>query len=161
MHTDPSDHVPTTPFGTSGGTADSQPAEHRGPDATAYLIVHADSSDSRTAGGSLSETRLQRLRWLYRGHRSTDRLAPLALTLTNQQGHELLSLPDAAPTLGIALPPGTYHLVATLGETRRGYTVSLPPGVRFDLHLRFATPGSLRQHAASADSDIRPLRSAH
>lgn len=161
MHTDPSDHVPTTPFGTSGGTADSQPAEHRGPDATAYLIVHADSSDSRTAGGSLSETRLQRLRWLYRGHRSTDRLAPLALTLTNQQGHELLSLPDAAPTLGIALPPGTYHLAATLGETRRGYTVSLPPGVRFDLHLRFATPGSLRQHAASADSDIRPLRSAH
>lgn len=160
MHTEPSDHVPTGGLGTSDGTADPQPAEHRSPDATAYLIVHADSSDAPQAGG-LSETRLQRLRALYSGHRSADRLAPLALTLTDRQGHELLSLPDAAPTLGIALPPGTYHLAATLGETRRGYTVSLPAGVRFDLHLRFAAPGSPRQHAASADSDIRPLRSAH
>jgi len=69
----------------------------------------------------------------------------------------VLSLVDADPVLGIALVPGTYHLTATRGKTRRGYTVSLPAGSRFDLHLRFATPERPTQAAPMAPWSVRPV----
>lgn len=121
----------------------------------AYLIVHAESPDTDRKAGRIGDTPLQRLRALYAGGASHDRRAPLALTLTDRDGHQLLSLADAEPTLGVSLRPGTYHLSATLGDIRRGYTVSLPAGARFDLHLRFAPPLRQRRHASVAEPSAR------
>jgi hypothetical protein len=75
--------------------------------------------------------------------------------LADRHGHTVLSLADADPVLGIALVPGTYHLTATRGDTRRGYTVSLPAGSRFDLHLRFATPERSQQAESMAPWSAR------
>lgn len=103
-------------------------------DSCAYLIVHAESDRAPR----LRASPWQRLRaWWRLGLRSG---APdtLSLTLADRHGHTVLSLPDADPVLGVALAPGTYHLRAVRGHTQRGYTVSLPAGSRFDLHLRFS-----------------------
>ena len=130
MHTEPPDPDRLAP---SGATASA-------PEANAYLIVHAGPGHGPQIDSRSGKSGLRRLRALYRSHASVCLHATLALTLADRQGHELLSLADANPTLGVALPPGTYHLTATLGDVRRGYTVSLPAGVRFDLHLRFPSP---------------------
>lgn len=87
---------------------------------------------------------LQRLRALCRPATSSIDSA-LSLMLADANGRTVLSLPDASPVLGVALAPGTYHLTATRGQTRRGYTVSLPAGARFELHLRFAASESPKQ----------------
>ncbi|MFM9917640.1 MAG: hypothetical protein ACKVOX_17710 [Rhizobacter sp.] len=130
------------------------------PEANAYLIVHADSGDGQQRDSRSDKSGLRRLSALYRGHAGIRRRAPLALTLADRQGQELLSLADADPTLGVALPPGTYHLTATLGDMRRGYTVSLPAGVRFDLHLHFPQPASGRTQTGINAADFRPHRAA-
>ena len=109
-------------------------------DTSAYLIVHAESSDHGGRRGRHGPTPLQRLRALYWSGSTPSAQAALSLTLADRHGRTVLSLADADPVLGIALVPGTYHLTATRGDTRRGYTVSLPAGSRFDLHLRFSTP---------------------
>lgn len=107
-------------------------------DNNAYLIVHAEEAEPQGRQGPHALTPFQRLRALYQpAAASTD--SALSLMLANGNGHTVLSLPDASPVLGVALAPGTYHLTATRGQTRRGYTVSLPAGARFELHLRFAT----------------------
>jgi len=99
----------------------------------AYLIVHAESDGAPR----LQASPWQRLRaWCRLGTRLAAPEA-LSLTLADRYGHTVLSLPEADPVLGIALAPGTYHLTAVRGNARRGYTVSLPAGSRFDLHLRF------------------------
>ena len=105
-------------------------------DTSAYLIVHAESN---VHGGRHGPTPLQRLRALYWSGSTPPVEAALSLTLADRHGRTVLSLANADPVLGIALVPGTYHLTATRGDTRRGYTVSLPAGSRFDLHLRFST----------------------
>ena len=47
---------------------------------------------------------------------------------------------DAEKTTDLALPPGTYHITATLGQWKRRYTMTLEPGTTFHLYLRlFAT----------------------
>ncbi|MDL2338465.1 MAG: hypothetical protein QFE16_11545 [Pseudomonadota bacterium] len=130
-----------------------------GTDASAYLIIHAESTLPHRRGDHTGRTPLQRLRAaLYPGgdpaHRRNE---PLALTLADRHGHQLLSIEDADPTLGVALRPGTYHLTATFGDTRRGYTVALPAGARFDLHLRFPLPLGQRPRMPS---ETRPARSA-
>lgn len=106
-------------------------------DNNAYLIVHAEAAEPRGRRGPHALTPFQRLRALYQpAAPSTD--SALSLMLADGNGRTVLSLPDASPVLGVALAPGTYHLTATRGQTRRGYTVSLPAGARFELHLRFA-----------------------
>lgn len=100
----------------------------------AYLIVHADSD----CASRLRASSWQRLRNWWRLGMRTDASAALSLTLADKHGHTVLSLPHADPVLGVALAPGTYHLTALRGDARRGYTVSLPAGSRFDLHLRFS-----------------------
>lgn len=109
-------------------------------DSSAYLVVHAESIEHGARRGPHGPTALQRLRSLYWSGAEPAPRTPLTLTLADRHGHTVLSLADAEPVLGIALLPGTYHLTATRGDTRRGYTVSLPAGSRFDLHLRFSTP---------------------
>ena len=123
----PTDVTPTHGVVASSGT-----------DGSAYLIVHADSTEHTGRRGTRTKTPFQRLRDLCQlATRSTDEA--LSLMLADGHGRTVLSLPDASPVLGVALAPGTYHLTATRGQTRRGYTVSLPAGARFELHLRFAT----------------------
>lgn len=121
-------------------------------DTWAYLIVHAESDRAPR----LHASPWQRLRaWCRLGRRSG---VPdvLSLTLVDRHGHTVLSLPDADPVLGVALAPGTYHLRAVRGHTQRGYTVSLPAGSRFDLHLRF----SLCERPNPASVTSWPARSA-
>lgn len=100
----------------------------------AYLTVHAESGRSPRPRPSP----WQRLRTWWRIGRRSGTPEALSLTLADRHGHTVLSLPNADPVLGIALTPGTYHLTAVRGGARRGYTVSLPAGSRFDLHLRFS-----------------------
>ncbi len=109
-----------------------------GPDFSAYLIVHAESTPHRGRRGRHGLTPLQRLRALCQPAAEPSVDQALSLTIADGHGRTVLSLANADPVLGIALAPGTYHLTATRGPTRRGYTVSLPAGSRFDLHLRFA-----------------------
>ena len=123
-------------------------------DTSAYLIVHAESNDH---GGRHGPTPLQRLRALYWSGSMPPAQAALSLTLADRHGRTVLSLADADPVLGIALVPGTYHLTATRGDTRRGYTVSLPAGSRFDLHLRFATPERSQPAAPMAPWSARSV----
>lgn len=113
-------------------------------DKNAYLIVHADATEHRGRQGPRPLTALQRLRALCQPAAPSNDAA-LSLTLADGNGRTVLSLPDASPVLGVALAPGTYHLTATRGQTRRGYTVSLPAGARFELHLRFAASASPKQ----------------
>lgn len=122
---------PTEPVPTHGVVTSSCT------DCSAYLIVHAESTEHTGRRGPRAKTPFQRLRDLCQpATRSTDEA--LSLMLADGHGRTVLSLPDASPVLGVALAPGTYHLTATRGQTRRGYTVSLPAGARFELHLRFA-----------------------
>lgn len=107
-------------------------------DQSAYLIVHAESTEHQGRRARQGPTPLQRLRALCHRTASPSTDQALSLTLADGHGHTVLSLTNANPVLGIALAPGTYHLTATRGQTRRGYTVSLPAGARFELHLRFA-----------------------
>lgn len=104
----------------------------------AYLIVHADQAEQGSRRGHRGLKPLQRLRALYWAGSAPSIQPALSLTLADRHGRTVMSLTDADPVLGIALRPGTYHLTATRGDTRRGYTVSLPAGSRFDLHLRFS-----------------------
>ena len=123
-------------------------------DTSAYLIVLAESNGH---GGRHGPTPLQRLRALYWSGSTPPAQAALSLTLADRHGRTVLSLADADPVLGIALTPGTYHLTATRGDTRRGYTVSLPAGSRFDLHLRFATPERSQPAAPMAPWSARSV----
>lgn len=158
MPTDTSTYDLAGPQNTNSGKPAEPPASS---DANAHLIVHTDSVGSDGSGTRGSETPLQRLRALYWGGENHDRRTPLALTLADRHGHELLSVDDAGPTLGIALRPGTYHLTATLGDIRRGYTVSLHAGARFDLHLRFAPIKRPRHLATTGHPEMWPTRSSH
>ncbi len=127
-------------------------------EASAYLIVHAESTDPAGRRGRQGLTPFQRLCALYPSRATTSVRSGLSLTLADRHGHTVLSLAEAEPVLGIALIPGTYHLTATRDGARRGYTVSLPAGSRFDLHLRFATP----DRAAQTDMpDPWPVRSVN
>lgn len=153
MHTEPNHAASGESKCATADGLDPTPEAHPGPKTTAHLIVHTDSGDACLSGRHSGETRLQRLRRLYWGGRSPGRYTPLALTLADRHGRELLSLADADPTLGIALVPGTYHLTATLGDIRRGYTLSLPADVRFELHLRFAAPQVQRPPATTSAGD--------
>lgn len=135
------------------GTPSSVTSPHRkycapsSGDASAYLIVHAEPDDHRLAARSP----WQRLRAWCRAMSNQPRAA-LALTLSDRHGLTVLSLPDAEPVLGVALVPGTYHLTAVRGGSRRGYTVSLPAGSRFDLYLHFSLPERPTRVAAASPS---------
>ncbi|OYU00416.1 MAG: hypothetical protein CFE40_03730 [Burkholderiales bacterium PBB1] len=107
-------------------------------DQSAYLVVHSESTAHRGRRERRGPTPLQRLRALCQPTASPLTDQALSLTLADGLGNTVLSLANADPVLGLALAPGTYHLTATRGQTRRGYTVSLPAGARFELHLRFA-----------------------
>ena len=124
-------------------------------DRNAYLIVHANATDQRGRRGAHAPTPLERLRALYQPNAVSSPDAPLSLALADGHGRTVLSLPDASPVLGVALAPGTYHLTATRGQTRRGYTVSLPAGTRFELHLQFAASDPPKQAPSAPPRSTR------
>ena len=126
-------------------------------EASAYLIVHTESTDPDGRRGRQGLTPFQRLRALTPLGVTPSVQSTLSLTLADRHGRTVLSLADAEPVLGIALVPGTYHLTATRGGVRRGYTVSLPAGSRFDLHLRFAPPARAKQPDAPAPWPARSV----
>lgn len=125
--------------------------------ASAYLTVHAEPTHLGGRRRRHGLTRLQQLRALCWSSAGPASQAVLSLTLADRHGHTVLSLVDADPVFGIALSPGTYHLTATRGNTRRGYTVALPAGSRLDLHLRFETQELIKSPPPTAPW---PARSA-
>lgn len=135
----------------------TQPAIRPSPSdgTSAYLIVHAEPPEHGRRGRH-GLTPLQRLRARYWTGSAPSIQPTLSLTLTDRHGRTVMSLTDADPVLGIALLPGTYHLTATRGDSQRGYTVSLPAGSRFDLHLRFSASERPSQAAPMA---VWPARS--
>lgn len=145
--------VSSSPAALPRGDANTSPIG----DASAYLIVHAESTDP-AGRGRQGLTPFQRLCALYPSSATKSVRSGLSLTLADRHGRTVLSLAEAEPVLGIALVPGTYHLTATCDGARRGYTVSLPAGSRFDLHLRFAA----RDRAEQTDmADRRPVCSVN
>jgi hypothetical protein len=125
-------------------------------EASAYLIVHAESTEPAGRRSRRGLTPFQRLCALYPSSATTSVRSSLSLTLGDRQGRTVLSLAKAEPVLGIALSPGTYHLTATRGGARRGCTVSLPAGSRFDLYSRFAATERMKQTHLPA---LWPVRS--
>ncbi len=60
---------------------------------------------------------------------------PLRLHIDNLQGQRVFTADDAGPLVELALPVGTYHVTAVLGNLCRGYTLTLVEGVPNDLYL--------------------------
>jgi hypothetical protein len=50
----------------------------------------------------------------------------------------LHTVDDAGPLVEVPLPAGTYQVTVQLGCVRRSYTMTLEPGMSFDLHLRLS-----------------------
>jgi hypothetical protein len=103
--------------------------------AASRLLIHAAGDDDRD-GWSI-ESIIQRMRSHVLDGRRNVR-PQLALEIRDLLGHRVLALDDARPLIDITLPPGTYHVTAALGGSRRGYTIALEQGASFDLYLRLA-----------------------
>ncbi len=63
----------------------------------------------------------------------------LSLRVDDLQGRRLADIADAGPLTTLQLPPGTCVVTATCGAARRGYTLTLVSGRRFELHLQRET----------------------
>lgn len=108
-----------------------------GSPASARLLIHARDDHPP---GRHADSPLQRLRALYpHGGTRQGRHEPLRLLIDTLDGDTVLAIDDAGPLVDVALPAGTYHVTAHLGETQRGYTMTLGQGMAFDLHLRLGT----------------------
>jgi hypothetical protein len=116
----------------SRGRSDSEPSR------SARLLIHA-APPARADDWTL-ESLLQHLRRGDAGSRR-DTPRPLALKIHDLQGRCVLALDEAGPLTDIALAPGTYHVWAQQGPSRRRYTITLEPGASFDLHLHPAPFG--------------------
>jgi hypothetical protein len=106
---------------------------------SAHLLIHAEYDAGEDEGyDRRHETRLQRLRAIHaRGPRKGTQ-APLSLQIDDLQGHRLHSLDDAGPVVEVRLPAGTYQVTVSLGKMRLKYTLTLLPGMSFDLYPRLA-----------------------
>ncbi len=105
--------------------------------AKAQLLIHADDTHSASPAGNALQ------RWLARiGTRSrrAGTPGPLALQVHDLQGRRLAEIPDAGVLTRISLPAGTCVVTATRRGVRRGYTLTLEPGLSFDLHLNRGPP---------------------
>jgi hypothetical protein len=98
----------------------------------ARLLIHAVSDDG---SASLTfESWIRRLREHVRdGPHGAQALR--VLEIRDLAGHRVLAIDDAGALVDVTLPPGTYHVSASLGGARRSYTVALEPGACFDLYV--------------------------
>lgn len=107
---------------------------------TAQLVIHVEDRQGCSAIG----TAWQRVRTCCAGlARRGEQHLPLALRISDLQGHCLVIEEDTGPLTRFRLPPGTCVIVARLGAVQRSYTLTLEPGRSFDLHLDFR---SCREH---------------
>ena len=58
------------------------------------------------------------------------------MRIDDLHGKRMFSVDDAGPLVDVPLPAGTYHVSAQRGNARCSYTMTLEPGVSFDLRLR-------------------------
>ncbi len=106
-------------------------------DAYAKLSIHSESADLTVAVSSL-----ERLRALYvRSHPPHGR-TPLNLRVEDLRGIEWFSMKDVGLQVDVLLPAGTYSVTAMRGHLRRSYTMTLQPGVTFELRL----PKAMTRH---------------
>jgi hypothetical protein len=103
---------------------------------TARILIHAGSDVG--AGGRHVKSPLQWLRALCSAVLSLCERASLRLQIEDLQGHQVLALEDGGPLVVVALPAGTYHVNAQLGNLRRCYTMTLKEGASFDVYLNLA-----------------------
>jgi hypothetical protein len=103
----------------------------------ARLLVHAEA----VAAGTLFESALHHLRARYGGGAWRTPSSPLALQVADLQGSHLAEVRDAGPLTVFDLPAGTVVVTAVCGRARRSYTLTLPAGGAFELHLHFGPDG--------------------
>lgn len=96
----------------------------------ARLFIHSDETTD-VAGSRL-------MSWLERMHvlpAPWTRVEPLSLSVEDSRGRTVFAIADAGALVELPLAPGTYHVTAHRGRSRRGYTLTLESGMSFDLHL--------------------------
>jgi hypothetical protein len=101
---------------------------------TARILIHAGSD----VGASGSKSPLQWLRALCSAGASPGERASLRLQIEDLRGRQVLALEDGGPLVVVALPAGTYHVNAQLGNLRRWYTMTLKEGASLDVYLNLA-----------------------
>ena len=101
------------------------------PPATARLLIHA----AKVPDESALKSALHRMRARYSGGRRQQPRVALKLQVDDLRGLRVDEIDDAGPLTELPLPPGTYLVTATAGSIRRGYTLTLEPGLSFDLYL--------------------------
>ena len=100
----------------------------------ARLVIHAEGHVG--ARGRRFEPPFQRLRAVHADDPRNERRVPLNLQIDDLQGLRVHSFDDAGPLIDVHLPAGTYHVTVHFGSVRRRYTMTLEPGVSFDLYPR-------------------------
>jgi len=102
-------------------------------------LPQADSATARLlpAPESVVRSALHRVCALCSSGRRPDSRSALALRVDDLQGRRLGDIGDAGRLTELFLPSGTYVVTATAGEVRRSYTLTLLPGLSFDLYLSF------------------------
>lgn len=102
----------------------------------ARLLIHA--AGELRARRRLFNNLLRRLLAFFSSGPLRDERQPLTLQINDALGDRVLAVGGAGTLVDVALPAGTYHVTAHLGEVQRGYTMTLQGGASVDLHLRLA-----------------------
>jgi hypothetical protein len=100
---------------------------------TARLLIHAEKS----ADGSPLMSALRRIGARRSGDVHPASRAALRLRIEDLRGRRAADIEDAGTLTDLSLTPGTYVVTATTGHIRRRYTLTLEPGLSFDLYLHF------------------------
>jgi hypothetical protein len=115
-----------TTVASMNGNASALPAKAR-------LLIHAEKS----ADGSPLMSALRRMGARYSGDVHPASSATLRLRIEDLRGRRAADIDDAGTLTDVALTPGTYVVTATTAHIRRRYTLTLEPGLSFDLYLHF------------------------
>jgi hypothetical protein len=100
------------------------------PPASGRLVIRAHADDF----GAVRPGREVR-RWWSRAWRHAPRGA-VSVQIHDLQGHCFYAAQDAAPTIDIALRPGTYEVSVHRGASRRRYSITLESGATVDVAVR-------------------------
>ena len=112
----------------------------------AHLLIHA-ANDVRAQGKNIIARLFLRLRTYCRSGSLPADGKPLRIAIRNVEGLQIFALDDAGTTVDVALPAGTYQMMAFFGRHYRNYTMALQQGQCLSLYL-------------GADSDGEPYCSS-